>query len=224
MRRTSAVRNRVSGIYAIVNTANGRRYVGSTSDRAQRRRDHWFRLRRNMHGNPHLQNAWNKYGEACFEYVWLETVAVERLLDVEQNYINGNVDGYNIAKDAQAAGRGIQQSRETIEKRMAKIRGRPKPPFTPEHRANISRAQLGKKLTDEHKAKVAATSRGRHWGSHSVESKAKISAAGRGRKTSDATKALLSAKAKAQWGRMAATMLDLQRQGRERLRQHQTVT
>lgn len=61
-------------IYAIVHIASGKRYVGSTVDRKSRRAHHWSALRGNRHHCPHLQNAWNKYGEDAFEFRILETL------------------------------------------------------------------------------------------------------------------------------------------------------
>ena len=85
----------VAGIYAIVNRETGDRYVGSTGDLLEREQGHLSRLRHNRHPNPHLQAAWNKYGETAFEFVVLEEVAPELLLQAEQGHINQRAE-YNI--------------------------------------------------------------------------------------------------------------------------------
>jgi group I intron endonuclease len=85
-----------SGIYAIENTVNGKRYYGSTKDKAGRWQHHKWHLRNGKHGNAHLQMAWNKYGETAFRFIWLKDVPNEQLLDVEQKYIDTNVRGRDI--------------------------------------------------------------------------------------------------------------------------------
>lgn len=58
-------------------------------------------MRRNDHSNSYLQNAWNKYGESCFEFSVLEQCTEEDLDDKECAYIrlfdSMNRDkGYNL--------------------------------------------------------------------------------------------------------------------------------
>lgn len=51
-----------SGVYLIRNTVSGREYVGSSADIDKRWSGHKSDLRRGVHANRYLQNAWNKYG------------------------------------------------------------------------------------------------------------------------------------------------------------------
>jgi len=90
---------KVSGIYAIVNKLNNKKYVGSSIDVRKRYRQHYNDLSKNKHVNTHLQNAWNKYGENAFEFSILETCDNVRstLLYIEQKYIDSDGD-YNICK------------------------------------------------------------------------------------------------------------------------------
>ena len=60
---------RISGIYKIVNKVNGKYYVGGSKNIHKRWLEHKGLLRRNIHDNGHLQNAWNKYGEATFDFI-----------------------------------------------------------------------------------------------------------------------------------------------------------
>ena len=70
------------GIYGIVNKINGKTYVGQTGERFLRRYwHHQWKLRDNSHDNDYLQNAWNKYGEDNFEFIILEVVNDQNLLD-----------------------------------------------------------------------------------------------------------------------------------------------
>jgi group I intron endonuclease len=56
------------GIYKITNTKNDFYYIGSSVDITSRFGNHRSSLRKNTHNNPKLQNAWNKYGEHCFNF------------------------------------------------------------------------------------------------------------------------------------------------------------
>lgn len=49
-------------IYKIINTINGKIYVGSAKYFAGRKGEHYSMLRNNKHSNKHLQNSYNKYG------------------------------------------------------------------------------------------------------------------------------------------------------------------
>ena len=61
-------KNTKSGIYLIINTINGKFYIGSSCDIPRRFRSHRKCLNKNTHDNIHLQNAWNKYGESNFSF------------------------------------------------------------------------------------------------------------------------------------------------------------
>lgn len=52
-----------SGVYMIKNVLNNHKYIGSTKNFKQRLKQHLSDLRNNKHHSPHLQAAWNKYGE-----------------------------------------------------------------------------------------------------------------------------------------------------------------
>ncbi len=94
-----------SGTYEIANTVNGRRYVGSSIDLDKRKRDHFSSLKRNKHGNPYLQNDFNKCGPGAFRFSVLETCETGLLLEKEQTLLDACWDGkkmcYNIRKKAQ---------------------------------------------------------------------------------------------------------------------------
>ena len=61
-----------SGVYAIVNTLNGKKYVGSTKCFKERFAEHRSQLRKGNHKNVHLQNSYNNYGEKYFKFMVLE--------------------------------------------------------------------------------------------------------------------------------------------------------
>ena len=63
----------ISGIYAIINIINEKKYIGSSKSVYYRwRHSHVPNLKQGTHHNNHLQNAWNKYGEDNFEFKVIE--------------------------------------------------------------------------------------------------------------------------------------------------------
>lgn len=86
----------ISGVYIITNSINGKRYIGSSNNIRKRLWKHRSLLRHDKHENPHLQNAWNKYGEDNFVYSILEECDVSILLEREQYYIDILKPEYNI--------------------------------------------------------------------------------------------------------------------------------
>jgi group I intron endonuclease len=78
------------GVYAIVHLATGRRYIGSASNIDARWRGHRSHLRRGDHHSAHLQHCWQKYGEAAFAFVVLETCPKDQavLLEREQHWLD----------------------------------------------------------------------------------------------------------------------------------------
>jgi len=90
-----------SGIYAIINTINGKVYVGSTLNFEGRWDGHRGDLRKDTHCNLYLQRSWDKYGEDAFKFVVCEYVEdVGQLIDREQYWLDWHrlqTDVYNIA-------------------------------------------------------------------------------------------------------------------------------
>ncbi len=112
-KRTALSRADVMGIYQIVNTANGKRYIGSSKDLKTRRRSHFKELKENLHYNERLQNSWNKHSEANFQFRILETVEKEEdLILREQYYIDTFHPEYNIYRIA-GSPLGAERSEET---------------------------------------------------------------------------------------------------------------
>lgn len=153
---------RTPGIYLITCTANGRVYVGSSYNIRRRWIEHRRDLRGNYHPNRHLQRAWNKYGEPAFTCVELEACERNDLLAREQAWIDElrpfRHRGFNIAIDARASGTGLSASPETRAKLSAAMLGKKK---SSEHCAAISAGRKGVIFSPETRAKIGATSRGR---------------------------------------------------------------
>ena len=77
------------GIYGIKNTINNKIYVGKTMKSFGDRWDcHKGCLRGGYHENRHLQNAWNKYGEANFSFIILKDCTGQDLEFVNQSEID----------------------------------------------------------------------------------------------------------------------------------------
>lgn len=77
-----------SGIYLLVCEASGKYYVGKGNVIFQRLYAHQFALEKNIHPNPHLQRAFNKYGMKSFSCHILENCNKEQLNDIEKMYIS----------------------------------------------------------------------------------------------------------------------------------------
>jgi len=140
----------MQGIYRIRNKINDKRYVGSTQDFDERWGIHRDELRRGNHYNPHLQNAWNKYGEENFAFEIEEEIENGRdLLSVEQGYLDEGFELgilYNIARKAGGGNLG-EEVNEKIGRSMSRVlTGVPK---SKEHRANLSKALTGQKIHTE---------------------------------------------------------------------------
>lgn len=183
-----------SGIYAIVNTVNGKRYIGSSIDIPQRWMQHRKLLRRGKHHSAHLQSAWNKYGEHAFQFVVVEYVTACDLLDVEQKHLDDRPE-YNISNDAIAPMRGRKMSMET-RRRMSKTRsGKRRGSYAPGTGANISKAIKGRAPTlgfsghhhsEKSKARIGAATVANHTGKkRSGLAKARMSAAARSKPRSE---------------------------------------
>lgn len=61
-----------SGVYSIICKANNKFYIGSSVDLNKRINHHKKALKANRHKNPHLQCAYNLYGEDNFSYLIID--------------------------------------------------------------------------------------------------------------------------------------------------------
>lgn len=88
----------IGGIYQIINSKNGKYYVGSSKSIYNRIYNHKTNLRLGKHGNAHLQHAWDKYGEESFYYQILEICedCSKEFLEEREDYW---IDYYESDKD-----------------------------------------------------------------------------------------------------------------------------
>lgn len=131
-------------IYKITNLVNLKVYIGQTTKSVHTRFiQHRSRLRRNTHDNSHLQFAWNKYGEESFRFEAIDTGEHVFSLDNLERYwiqLFDSMDpekGYN-----KQSGGGV--NRINCE----------------ETRLKISRANTGKKRTQDDKDKMSIRMKG----------------------------------------------------------------
>jgi hypothetical protein len=100
------------GVYQITCLANGKIYVGSAISLRRRWNGHRRALQGGYHHNPHLQSAWNKYGESQFKFSVLELTGIDDVLRAEQIWIDrtGCADqrvGFNIFDVAGSPGQAF---------------------------------------------------------------------------------------------------------------------
>lgn len=163
-----------SGIYKILNTITGKFYIGSASNIQFRWNYHKSYLRLGTHYNKHLQSAWNKYWEVNFQFIILEKVEKEKLIEREQFWLDltrcyDRELGYNSRPIADNnLGKKFVWTKEQIVKRGLAQRGKI---ISLETRQKLSALNKGKKLSEETKRKVSEAGKGRKF---TDKSKAKI--------------------------------------------------
>jgi len=167
------------GIYKITNKIDNKFYIGSSVDIRQRWYRHKSMLRNSCHTNQHLQNAWNKYGENCFEFEIICLVQKEFLFEIEQNYIlNLNCCdreiGYNKTENPFSPILGKKMSYEQRQKISNCLKGRK---HSEQTKNKISIANKGKKRTEQQKTNLSLAKKGKSIKSfkRTEENKKKIS-------------------------------------------------
>lgn len=163
-----------AGIYRIVNTINGKQYIGSTVDVPRRLREHARALRRNAHHSDHLQRAWDKYGESAFvfEPLWSVEPVEECLLYEEQlafNYLPTEYNGTKIASSRfglmpetrakiAASHKGLRPTADTRARMAASQKRRA---AAPEERARLSAIRKAAPVSEATRRKLTEANRGR---------------------------------------------------------------
>lgn len=189
-------------IYKIINVVNNKFYVGSTTNKKVRFRQHRNLLRGNRHHCKHLQASWNKYGEDKFEFVVVEIVSEGMSLQqVEDIYLLQHVGQpmcYNSGYSSDAPWRNAppqatpnfgkvmaQQQKEKISEALKEF-------YAADY---FNHPRVGKKHTEETKLKIkqnraptAGENHYRYGKTLSDETKAKIGAAQRGKPKAEGRK------------------------------------
>lgn len=163
------------GVYSLVNTIDGKRYVGSSVQIKTRLYKHNYHLRKGNHHCKHLQNAFNLYGEDAFttETVLLcDKVNLEYYEQVVMDYFRTETGLYNMQPEAYTP-RNSRLSQEHKDNISKGLKGRPK---TKEHNEAVSKALSGRKghrtpKTEEQKAKIRQSVK-ESWSKLSTEERA----------------------------------------------------
>jgi group I intron endonuclease len=192
-----------TGIYAIVNIWNGNQYIGSSVDLARRKKVHFALLRKDKHHSPHMQYAYNKYGKSAFEFRVILYCEPGALLYYEQKLLDLRVPVYNVSPTAGSC-RGHKHTAEA-RRNMSKAASRR---TTPEYRDKIRNAAKNRKpISDETRARQSEAAKrlwtpeyrdrmseaAKHRPPLSKEHRAKLSAALRGKGKSEETRAKMRA-------------------------------
>ena len=145
-----------SGVYQIRNIENDHIYVGSTSKEFRKRWNiHRHLLRKQNHHSPHLQNAWNLYGEDNFVFEILEEIifpkdkmkAREIIIKYEQIWIDSLQPEYNVCKFAGSC-LGIKRSEEYKQK-MSEIKSGENHPMFGKHHDEETKRKMSDALGGE---------------------------------------------------------------------------
>lgn len=121
-----------AAIYRIVHVKSGRSYVGHTAKGTVHRfREHRYALGKGTHSSPHLQYAWNQYGPEAFAFEVVERCRFVDRFAREQFWIDSSDSRFNAARFVAGSRLGIPQ------------------PYS----------QVGRRLSEETKAKIAAGNR-----------------------------------------------------------------
>jgi len=175
------------GVYCILNTVNGKRYIGSTVDSFGKRwRWHRASLDKGTHHSVILQNAWNKYGAAAFEVSILLVTDRASAIDEEQRFIDmyqssDRKHGYNVLPNARSR-IGHFHSAESRKKMSDSKRGILKGPMSSDQKKKIGDANRGRVMTEDQRRKSGMAKRGKPL---SPEHKEKLRIAHTGRRKSE---------------------------------------
>lgn len=181
--------NQRSGIYAIVNLANNKLYIGSAVKLKQRRNKHLQMLRDGCHTNIRLQRSFNKFGENSFIFKVVEYCETNILINREQFWLDKYFDTqncYNILKIAGSSfgykhsdeikeilrqkAKRENLSLETLQK-MSVANSRP---HTDDWKTKMKDKMTGRKHSEESKNKMKLKAIGRRPSKESIDAQKKI--------------------------------------------------
>lgn len=151
-------KNKISGIYIILNKENGKFYIGSSVNINSRWALHKRQLEKKTHSNMYLQRAWDKYGKDSFIFEVVEECNKEECIDLENKWLQFhqtfNIEnGYNIIKQANNT-LGYKHTKEN-KQRMKNIATEKWSNMTEEEiisaKQRLSLYRKGKPISEEHK-------------------------------------------------------------------------
>lgn len=158
-------------IYKIQNLVNNKVYIGQSCQKTKSRLyEHKLDLKKNIHHNPHLQRAWNKYGEKNFSFdVITKAKSLKELNKLEVFYIQkynslNKQFGYNI----RSGGDNSKLSEETKRKISKSKKGIPV--HTPESINKIKKFLTGRKHSLKSRIKRSEKLKGIKWSNTVINS------------------------------------------------------
>lgn len=192
----------VGYVYAITNTVNGHKYIGSTTNYVARWNTHRSALRRSKHHSFILQKAWDKHGEAAFEFSVLLVCSKEQRLFYET--LAMKLQNYNVLRTPResALRAKLVHSAETKAKMSAAHKGKV---FSDAHRANMAAAARARVYDASFSEKARARQLGKIL---SADTRQKLSEALTGRVVSQETREKLRVTSKKATAEKAARALD----------------
>lgn len=140
-----------AGIYKITNLTNNKTYIGSSVNLSRRFTCYYSFKYINRWNTGIICKALIKYGYYNFKLEILEYCASEKCIEREQYYFDKLNPEYNVLKTA-GSSLGYKHSEETL----VKFKERK---HSEETRAKISAAQIGKKISEETRAKLRCRTR-----------------------------------------------------------------
>lgn len=183
------------GIYKITNTANGKVYIGQSTQLFRRLDSHQVDLKNNHHHNQHLQNSYNKYGDV-FEIEIIKYCNDESELDDLERYYIEYYDAMNPTKGYNKESGGHLNkhlSEETKKKISDSQKGEKNHMFGKKGKNNPN---YGRTHSEETKKKISDAKKGKNnpmFGkTHTEEAKKKISKAHKGKTHSEEAKKKMS--------------------------------
>jgi group I intron endonuclease len=145
-------------IYCIHSLSTGKKYIGQTVEKMQRRVLRHFRTI----NETKISRAIQKYSKYDFVYGIIEDIDDNNLLDEREKYwikfYDAVENGFNIKEGGKCA-RGYKQSQSSIEKRRQKLIGKS---LSNEHKKKLSEAHKGKILSRETVDKMIAYRTGKN--------------------------------------------------------------
>lgn len=116
---------RVTGVYAIKCTANGRVYIGQSINMGRRIGEHFSDLRNGGHHNKKIQEDYDRYGEGAFDYEVIRegTFTQEELDKIENEEIEkaGGIDSdmcYNVFSGGETGYTANQDFRDNVSQKL----------------------------------------------------------------------------------------------------------
>lgn len=169
----------MEAVYRIINSKNGRYYIGSSLDYKKRKRDHFNLLKGGNHHNKPMQEDYNIYGAESFKFEVLKLFnGIDRnaLFDIEQEFISKSNESmrYNLYDNAFGMSyRGKDNPMfgkthsEEIRQKLSEINSGENNPWygNSDHmemmRSRITKRFDGRKHTEETKLKMSVAHMGR---------------------------------------------------------------